>query len=162
MDSSQDHEDDIGCGKAHFTWMNESSEGSDTPSKRTFRLRVDDDLYFKKGSFNLICGPTGSGKTSLLMALLREMHYMPLGPDSWVNLPRKGGVAYVAQESWIQNDTIRVSGSLHGTALINVLIEQHTIWRTLRRGTIHQRYVTGFHTISYIDILSHISMRFET
>ena len=132
VDSSQDHEDDIGCGKAHFTWMNESSEGSDTPSKRTFRLRVDDDLYFKKGSFNLICGPTGSGKTSLLMALLREMHYMHLGPDAWVNLPRKGGIAYAAQESWIQNDTIKVSGCFYDTAPTNVSIEQHIIRRTLR------------------------------
>ena len=57
------------------------------------------------------------------MALLREMHYMPLGPDSWVNLPRKGGVAYAAQESWIQNDTIKVSGCLYDTAPTNVFIE---------------------------------------
>lgn len=79
-----------------------------TPSTNTFRLRVDTDLIFKKGAFNLILGPTGSGKTSMLMALLREMHYIPLSQDSWVNLPRKSGVAYAAQESWIQNDTIKV------------------------------------------------------
>ena len=57
---------------------------------------------------NLIVGPTGSGKTSLLMALLGEMHYIPSGPDSFVSLPREGGVAYAAQESWVQNDTIKV------------------------------------------------------
>ena len=36
------------------------------------------------------------------------MHYIPAGPDSYVNLPREDGVAYAAQESWVQNDTIKV------------------------------------------------------
>jgi hypothetical protein len=35
------------------------------------------------------------------------MHYVPYGPDSWANLPRNGGIAYAAQESWVQNETIR-------------------------------------------------------
>lgn len=42
------------------------------------------------------------------MALLGEMHYIPSGPESWTNLPREGGVAYAAQESWVQNETIKV------------------------------------------------------
>ena len=37
-----------------------------------------------------------------------EMHAIPSGPESFVELPRAGGVALAAQESWIQNDTIRV------------------------------------------------------
>lgn len=41
-----------------------------TPSRRNFVLRVEDELVFKRGKINLIIGPTGSGKTSLLMALL--------------------------------------------------------------------------------------------
>ena len=41
------------------------------------------------------------------MALLGEMHFMPSTVDSWFNLPRGGGVAYAAQESWVQNDTIK-------------------------------------------------------
>lgn len=44
----------------------------------------------------------------MLMALLGEMHYVPSGLDSWKNLPRDGGVAYAAQESWVQSDTIKV------------------------------------------------------
>jgi ABC-type multidrug transport system fused ATPase/permease subunit len=43
------------------------------------------------------------------MALLGEMHFTPSGPTSWFNLPRKGGVAYAAQESWVQNETIRAN-----------------------------------------------------
>lgn len=107
VDSSAEHKDEIGVSRAHFTWTNEPTDGTVTPSRQTFRLRVDDSLVFKKGSFNLIVGPTGSGKTSVLMALLSEMHYIPLGPDSWVSLPREGGVAYAAQESWVQNETIK-------------------------------------------------------
>ena len=36
-----------------------------------------------------------------------EMHFIPFSADAWFNLPRKGGVAYAAQESWVQNETIR-------------------------------------------------------
>lgn len=42
------------------------------------------------------------------MALLGEMHYIPSGPGSWFNLPRGGGIAYAAQESWVLNETIKV------------------------------------------------------
>lgn len=35
------------------------------------------------------------------------MHFIPTSSDSWFNLPRGRGVSYAAQESWIQNDTIR-------------------------------------------------------
>ena len=62
-------------------------------------LRTDEEPPFKRGKVNLVVGPTGSGKTSLLMALLGEMHYIPAGPDSIVSLPREGGVAYAAKES---------------------------------------------------------------
>ncbi|KAJ6556954.1 hypothetical protein B0H10DRAFT_1847143, partial [Mycena sp. CBHHK59/15] len=56
---------------------------------------------------NLVVGPTGSGKTSLLMALLGEMHFIPSSPNSGYNLLRSFGVAYGAQESWVLNETVR-------------------------------------------------------
>ena len=98
----------IGIRNASFTWTSESN-GTVTPGsfRRNFTLRINDELIFRKGKINLIVGPTGCGKTSLLMALLGELHYVPAGPDSWRNLPRAGGVAYAAQESWVQNETIR-------------------------------------------------------
>ncbi|KAI0066573.1 P-loop containing nucleoside triphosphate hydrolase protein [Artomyces pyxidatus] len=102
------HKDDIGFGNASFTWSNnDAADGAVTPSRRRFVLRIEDDLLFKKGCINLIIGPTGSGKTSLLMALLGEMHFIPTNLESWYHLPRAGGVAYAAQESWVQNETIR-------------------------------------------------------
>ena len=42
------------------------------------------------------------------------MHFVPTTPDSWFGLPRKGGIAYAAQESWVQNETIR-NNILFGT-----------------------------------------------
>ncbi|KZT42309.1 P-loop containing nucleoside triphosphate hydrolase protein [Sistotremastrum suecicum HHB10207 ss-3] len=97
--------------KSAFTWekQSDSATGAQTPStgRRNFKLQIDGDLVFKHGELNIICGPTGSGKTSMLMALLGEMYYQPLGPDSQWSLPREQGVAYAAQESWVLNETIR-------------------------------------------------------
>ncbi|PBK69165.1 hypothetical protein ARMSODRAFT_1019154 [Armillaria solidipes] len=98
----------IGFRNASFVWSNDV-DGSLTPSKRKFVLKIDDDLIFRRGRINLVVGPTGSGKTSLLMALLGEMHFIPASPDAWFNLPRDGGVAYAAQESWVQNETIKAN-----------------------------------------------------
>ncbi|KAK7461891.1 hypothetical protein VKT23_008323 [Stygiomarasmius scandens] len=94
-----DQQQEIGFRNASFTWSDDV-DGSLTPSKRKFMLQIEDELIFKKGCINLVIGETGSGKTSLFMALLSEMHFIPSGPDSWYNLPRDGGVAYAAQESW--------------------------------------------------------------
>ncbi|KAJ3814679.1 P-loop containing nucleoside triphosphate hydrolase protein [Lentinula aff. lateritia] len=77
------------------------------PNNHNFELKIEGDIVFHPNSINLIVGPTGSGKTSLLLALLGEMQFVPTGPNSYYNLPREGGVSYAAQESWIQNDTIR-------------------------------------------------------
>ena len=79
-----------------------------TPSRRNFHLNIEGDIFFKRGAVNLIVGPTGSGKTSLLLALLGELHFSPRGPDAWFNLPKEGGIAYAAQEPWVQNETIKV------------------------------------------------------
>ncbi|KAE9406279.1 P-loop containing nucleoside triphosphate hydrolase protein [Gymnopus androsaceus JB14] len=95
---------EIGFRNATFSWSNDYSGGS---SKRQFFFKIDGELIFKRDTINLILGGTGSGKTSMLMALLSEMHFIPSEPDSWYNLPRTRGVAYAAQESWVQNATIK-------------------------------------------------------
>ena len=98
----------IGFRNAAFAWSQARAESTpSTPGRRNFRLRIDGDLFFERGAINLIVGPTGSGKTSLLLALLGELHFTPPGPDSWFNLPRENGVAYSAQEPWILNETIK-------------------------------------------------------
>ncbi|KAF8188324.1 multidrug resistance-associated ABC transporter [Pholiota molesta] len=105
--NEEHHSQEIGFRKATFAWSVEDEDGSLTPSNRRFRLQVADELLFKHNCINLIIGPTGSGKTSMLMALLGEMHFIPSSGESWFNLPRDHGVAYATQESWVQNTTIR-------------------------------------------------------
>ncbi|KDR83052.1 hypothetical protein GALMADRAFT_57306 [Galerina marginata CBS 339.88] len=98
---------EIGFRNAFFSWSVEKSDRALTPTSRNFRLHIEGKLLFRRNCINMIVGPTGSGKTSILMALLGEMHFIPSQPDSWFNLPRGGGVAYAAQESWVQSATIR-------------------------------------------------------
>ena len=66
--------DSIGIKQTTFTWTNDGEAQTPvTPSRagrRKFVLNIDGELLFKRGQINLIVGPTGSGKTSLLMALL--------------------------------------------------------------------------------------------
>ncbi|KAH9848044.1 P-loop containing nucleoside triphosphate hydrolase protein [Lenzites betulinus] len=132
----EDKKDVIGIRNARFTWSKESAP-SQTPGgtrKRAFVLSVDDELALRRGKINLIIGPTGAGKTSLLMALLGEMHYIANGPDSFVNLPREGGVAYAAQESWVQNETIKdniLFGAPYDEARYTKVLEQCALLRDL-------------------------------
>ena len=121
-------EDVLGIRAMTFTWSEQSREPVVSGNTRSFALRIDE-LTFEEGSINLIVGPTGSGKTALLWALLGmlttvplspercadarfllpgEMHAIPNGPHAYIGLPRARGVAYVPQESWILSDTIKV------------------------------------------------------
>jgi hypothetical protein len=47
------------------------------------------------------------------MIMPGEMHIESGGAQTLVNLPRQGGVAYAAQESWVQNASIRVRDFVH-------------------------------------------------
>ncbi|XP_068448492.1 ATP-binding cassette sub-family C member 5 isoform X1 [Clinocottus analis] len=59
------------------------------------------DQHIKKGSLVGICGGVGSGKTSLLSALLGQMTLLE------GNVAVSGGFAYVAQQAWILNDSLK-------------------------------------------------------
>ncbi|PPR04710.1 hypothetical protein CVT24_011832 [Panaeolus cyanescens] len=107
VESEQDTR--IGFKNASFSWSAKARSESDATPLRVFRLKIRDEIKFKQGALNVITGPTGCGKTSILLALLGEMHYQPLdrASESWYNLPRSKGIAYAAQESWVLNTTIR-------------------------------------------------------
>lgn len=60
--------DEISIRQAAFTWSKDSLE--DLLSRRKFILRIEEEVVFRRGCVNLIIGQTGTGKTSLLMALL--------------------------------------------------------------------------------------------
>jgi ABC-type multidrug transport system fused ATPase/permease subunit len=109
IDAPADENSAVGFCNASFSW-DAPGPGKDI-NKRAFRLSVAGRLEFERGATTLIVGPTGAGKTSLLLALLGEMYCVPAegAAEAWCNLPRRGGVAYAAQETWVLNDTIRVS-----------------------------------------------------
>ncbi|GAB7360264.1 hypothetical protein MBLNU230_g8024t1 [Neophaeotheca triangularis] len=100
----------LGFDNCTFSW------GGDKDSE-DFKM-LDMDMHFKVGQLNVVIGPTGSGKTSLLMALLGEMSlvegsvYLPGGrsrEDLKVD-PETGlteSVAYCAQQAWLVNGTIK-------------------------------------------------------
>ncbi|KAI0666643.1 multidrug resistance-associated ABC transporter [Trametes maxima] len=127
-------QDAIGIKQTSFTWANDTDVQTPDSTTRKFTLNIDGELLFKRGRTNLILGPTGSGKTSLLMALLGEMHAKPSGPESFVSLPRDGGVAYAAQESWVLSDTIRnniLFGAPYDEARYTKVIKQCALERDL-------------------------------
>ncbi|RDW35808.1 P-loop containing nucleoside triphosphate hydrolase protein [Yarrowia lipolytica] len=98
----------IGFENATVSWGKKESD---------FKLR-DLNLSFKVGQLNLVIGPTGSGKTSLLLGLLGEMEleqgqvFLP-GAEPREQLaidPSTGfteSVAYCPQQAWLLNDTVR-------------------------------------------------------
>ncbi|KZV72448.1 P-loop containing nucleoside triphosphate hydrolase protein [Peniophora sp. CONT] len=110
VSAGQEPDDDsvVGFRDAQFTWDGSSEVVSDElGTQRHFSLNFPGSVVFERGCLSLITGPTGSGKTSVLMALLGEMHFTPTSSTSWHHLPRREGVSYAAQESWVLNDTIR-------------------------------------------------------
>ncbi|PWN50944.1 P-loop containing nucleoside triphosphate hydrolase protein [Violaceomyces palustris] len=86
-----------------------TDEGEDQP----FEL-VDITVHPPAGNITLVCGPTGSGKSSLLAALLGEMDVisgkvtLPKDPSRFdVASGLNGGVAYCAQQAWLESFSIK-------------------------------------------------------
>ncbi|KAI9197380.1 P-loop containing nucleoside triphosphate hydrolase protein [Polychytrium aggregatum] len=84
------------------------SSSSESP-KASFTLR-DINITFPDGKLSTICGSTGSGKSSIIRALLGEMSVLQ-GSNRMID-PRfktgpRSGVAFVAQTAWLANATIR-------------------------------------------------------
>ncbi|KAL1887351.1 Transporter of the ATP-binding cassette (ABC) [Ceratocystis pirilliformis] len=105
----------IGIRDATFIWGGKNAVRED--GSMAFRL-LDINVDFQIGKLNIIAGPTGAGKSSLLMALLGEMTiikgcvYCPGGrsrEDVRVD-PETGlanTLAYAAQSPWLVNATIK-------------------------------------------------------
>ena len=107
----------IALDHATLSWNTAGEASIKDSAMDAFRL-IDMDVNFELGRLNVIAGPTGSGKTSLLMALLGEMKlvdghvYIPGGsirqklhPDPATGLTES--VAFCAQQAWLVNDTIK-------------------------------------------------------
>lgn len=105
----------IGFDQATFTWGGKESSRKD--GSVAFRM-IGMNVNFRISALNIVAGPTGSGKTSLLMALLGEMTLLEgsvsiPGGHSREELkvdPETGlteSIAYCAQQAWLVNDTIK-------------------------------------------------------
>ncbi|XP_056384892.1 ATP-binding cassette sub-family C member 2 [Hyla sarda] len=75
---------------ATFTW----EEGT-SPAVKNVNLEI------KEGHLVAVVGGVGSGKSSLISAMLGEMDHV----NGHINI--KGSLAYVPQQAWIQNATLR-------------------------------------------------------
>ncbi|KAG0256860.1 hypothetical protein BG011_004280 [Mortierella polycephala] len=104
--------------KAKFT-KTSATDVTETPVAETevvqerFKLK-NLSIDFPVGKLSVVVGPTGSGKSALLLALLGELerlegkHYMPrLDYELTSSNDSGSGIAYVAQTAWLQNTTIR-------------------------------------------------------
>ncbi|XP_071128962.1 multidrug resistance-associated protein 1-like [Mytilus edulis] len=87
---------------------NHDNKNAVTVDSGTFAWNKEDDFMLKdinvhipEGSFVAIVGSVGSGKSSMLSAILGEMESM----SGKVNL--KGSVAYVSQQAWIRNASLQ-------------------------------------------------------
>ena len=76
------------------------NESSSQTIGQPFKLFIDN-LVIEKGQLCIVCGTVGSGKTSLLSAILGEMTINR--NKCFVN----GAISYVAQRPWIQNSTVK-------------------------------------------------------
>ncbi|XP_043568891.1 canalicular multispecific organic anion transporter 1 isoform X1 [Chiloscyllium plagiosum] len=76
--------------EATFSWNR-----NETPTVKNVTLNI------KPGKLVAVVGPVGSGKTSLISALLGEMENI----KGFINI--KGSFAYVPQQAWIQNNTLQ-------------------------------------------------------
>ena len=70
---------------------------------------VIDDLSIQKGSINFIIGKFGSGKSTLIKAIIGELKVENNGVqnESKGGICVKGSISYCSQESWLQNKTIK-------------------------------------------------------
>ncbi|KAL6820087.1 P-loop containing nucleoside triphosphate hydrolase protein [Trichoderma sp. SZMC 28015] len=113
----------IGFDNATLAWSaqdvvgigaGEDIQPAENPPTQEFRLS-NLEIKFHKNGLNLVCGPSGSGKSSLLLALLGEMELLrgrvhlplaeqPIGDDTSIS-----DAAYCPQEPWIMNQTIRAN-----------------------------------------------------
>lgn len=98
-------ESQISLSNVHAVWPN-SRLGA-------FQLRSSN-VDFVNSGLNLIVGPTGSGKTSLLLTILKEMDILEgevnvssLSRDSISNKASPSCLSYCSQQAWLVNDSIR-------------------------------------------------------
>ncbi|KAI9597563.1 hypothetical protein BDF19DRAFT_435493 [Syncephalis fuscata] len=148
-DSTADSDEPIGFIHADFTWEPQHqsfipNRGRQRPQRVSNFLLSNLNFHFRIGDFNVITGSAASGKSSMLLALLGEMPrikgrvFLPnyqstLRGDNSIGTT----VAYVAQQTWLQDTTIR-ENILFGQAYDEIRYQQ-----TLRASYCFARAIYG-------------------
>eukprot|EP00834_Sanchytrium_tribonematis_P006540 NODE_491_length_6850_cov_0.331210.p1 type:complete len:705 gc:universal NODE_491_length_6850_cov_0.331210:3495-5609(+) len=91
-------EDYIGFQDASFSWQNGMSQDNTGFALSNLNIK------FPKNKLTVIIGPTGSGKSSLLNALLGEMCILR---GEYSLSKTSEGVAYVPQQAWLINASVK-------------------------------------------------------
>ena len=76
---------------------------TDNTKNKNLEILKDINLTIKKGEFIIIIGEVGSGKSSLLSAILNNM--IPLKKETKIYV--NGTISYIRQIPWIQNATVK-------------------------------------------------------
>lgn len=115
----------IGFANASFTWSSADRTGDDEGHEQSpllvnesntpnFTLQ-DLNIEFHKDGLNVVCGPSGSGKSSLLLALMGEMNTqngvasLPHDYNSIETSHLALSTAYCPHDPWIINQSIRAN-----------------------------------------------------
>jgi len=96
----------------------DSSDNGNSSSTKRFPFLENLNITLKMGELTCIVGSVGSGKTSIALALLGELHQCSGEP-----VRVHGRVAYASQSAWIQNGTIR-ENILFGSEMNRALYDE--------------------------------------
>ena len=90
VEHNTEEDEAISITGGHFKW------GPEDPT-----VLEDINLTVKEGSLTAVVGTVGSGKSSLISAMLGELH------KESGRVATRGKIAYVPQQAWIQNSTLK-------------------------------------------------------
>lgn len=112
----QEVDPSVAIERATFRWhSSETTKKQDAEEENDVFELSNIDIHFPVGKLSLIIGPTGSGKTAMLLALLGEMDCV----QGKVRLPKfrsqivdaetglRNSVAYCSQSPWLQHQSLK-------------------------------------------------------
>lgn len=123
----QDGELAVTIQDASFAW-DAPATGASADTEQHPPILQGINFVAQQQSLTIIVGGVGSGKSSLMSALLGEMHQLQ------GSLSVRGAIAYASQQPWIQHNTVRENilfGSPYDVALYNRVIEACQLTRDL-------------------------------
>ena len=94
----------IDVNSASFSWeLPQDVKTGELQETKTILKEISFKVH--RGELVAIVGKVGSGKSSIIHALIENMNFIKTSETSHVSI--SGQVAYVSQEAWIQNTTIK-------------------------------------------------------